>query len=456
MGQDVTSVQNFSKKSNGADEFDLAGLIVSLLQQKKIIGLCVLLFGFLGALYAYFSPKEYQVSSVLRPVSINELDALNRSELYKLNPEDALLKLGGALGSYSIRRTYFEANQGLFKSLIDPALTVDQNFDLIDKNFVQVIVPDSNKTSQFTPTIVLEMKYPLGVDGAKILNGFLAFVLQQQKVQVTTGFESIRKNRLAELNAKIDAVRSNYEAAKVSRIATLEEADRLNRAQLQDELAALRLQLKTKRKDRIAELNEAINIARSLGIKRPTTPSAMSEDGRVSGGGGMVRTEVNNQRVPPYFMGSDALEAERLSLLQRQNDDFTDSRVAEIAKELKMLEVNRQIQQLHQRENEDNFLTGLEPLRAEIVRLHNLNVDLQHLRIASVDREAMEPSGPIKPNKVFVIGVALLLGLIVGVITALVRGFFVLRPVLLTSAPIVLASAEGGVDHLYAKNRSLK
>lgn len=48
------------------------------------------------------------------------------------------------------------------------------------------------------------------------------------------------------------------------------ESDSLKRADLQDELKALRQQLKTKRMNRIAQLEESIGIARSLGIIKPT------------------------------------------------------------------------------------------------------------------------------------------------------------------------------------------
>ena len=455
MGQVVTSVQNVSNNSHSADEFDFVGLVASLVQQKKTIGVSFVFFGLLGVLYACFSPKEYQVGSVLRPVAINQLDALNRSEIYRLKPEDALLKLGAGLDSYSNRRAYFEGNQDLFNGLVESSRTVGQNFDEVNKSFVSVIVPDQKMVGQLSPYIAVEMKYPAGIEGAKILNGFVRFVMDQQRKQITADLNVILENRLAELKAKVDAARSNYDADKASQIAALEESDRLRRARLEDELAALRLQLKTKRKDRITELGEAISIARTLGIKRPSTPSALADDGR-GATAGMVRTEVNNQNVPLYFLGTDALEAERSTLQQRHTDDFTDPRVAEIAKELKMLEVNRQVQQLQQRQNEDDFLTGLEPLRAEIVRLRNLNVDLENLQIASIDREAMEPSSPIKPKKAFVISLALLLGLIVGVIIALVRAGLSPRPLLLASTPIVLAPAEGDVDHLQGSNRKLK
>ena len=52
-------------------------------------------------------------------------------------------------------------------------------------------------------------------------------------------------------------------------------------------------------------------------------------------------------------MGTDALEAERAALQQRKTDDFTEGRITQIARELKMLQSNPEVKVLKQRQNED-------------------------------------------------------------------------------------------------------
>jgi len=73
------------------------------LAAKKLVVGCTILAGVLGVGYAFLAPRTYEVSSVLRPAAINELDALNRSEVYKLPPADALSKVGAQLDSYEAR-----------------------------------------------------------------------------------------------------------------------------------------------------------------------------------------------------------------------------------------------------------------------------------------------------------------------------------------------------------------
>jgi LPS O-antigen subunit length determinant protein (WzzB/FepE family) len=140
-----------------------------------------------------------------------------------------------------------------------------------------------------------------------------------------------------------------------------------------------------------------------------------------------MRTEINNQQVPLYFMGVEALEAERAALMRRKSDDFAESRIAQIAKELQLLQTNRQIEVLKLRQNEEIFLNGVEPIRAEAARLSNLNLDMSQLKLVTIDQQALEPLKPIKPKKALIIVLGIMLGLVLGVMIAVVRHLFVLK-----------------------------
>lgn len=409
-----------------SDEVDLFELFHAIWKQKKWVIGCTILAGLLGVGYAYLSPKVYQISSVLRPAAINELDALNRSEVYKLPPADALAKVGSQLESYEARLDFFRANPALFEAFQQPGRSLEQSFEAFNGSAINLVLPDPKKSDSPNSYLRLEMQYPDGLDGVAILNGFVAYAIARQRKQVGADLKVIVNNRLNELKGKIDAARANYETGKASKIARLLEADKIKRAQLQDELTALRLQMKLQRGSRLAELDEAISIAKSIGIKNPTTPSAMGADA-LNGSSPVVRTEVTNQKVPLYFLGTEALEAERAALVRRTNDDFTNNRIAEIGKELRMLDVNREVEVLNGRKDEDMFLQDVEPLWAEEARLRGLNIDMSMLKLVTVDRLALEPLGPIKPRKSLIIALSLVAGLMFGILLALTRHFVHLR-----------------------------
>lgn len=403
-----------------SEEVDLFALLQSIWVEKKRVLACTVFAGLLGVIFVLVAPREYQVSSVLRPAAINELDALNRSAVYKLPPEEALAKVGAMLDSYEARLGFFRANAKLFQSFQRSGRSLEQSFEEFNRNSIKLILPGEKKSESLSNYIRLELEYPEGVDGVSILNGFVEYAIAAQRDQIAADLSVIVNNRLNELKGKIGAARSNYESDKESRIASLLEGDNLKRAQLEDELKALRVELKMQRDSRLAELDEAFAIASSMGIKAPTTPSSMASSAQ-GGSSRLMRTEVNNQNIPLYFMGTAALEAERAALRKRTNDDFTDKRVAEIGKQLQLLATNRQVEVLNKRTNEDLFLRDVDPLRAEVARLRSLNIDMSNLKLVTIDRKAQEPLKPIKPDKLLVIGLSLLAGFLLGVFVVLIR-----------------------------------
>lgn len=405
-----------------SDDVDLFALIQVIWKQKITVIFIAAAFGVIAAAYAFSVTPEYQVSSVLRPPAINELDALNRSEIYNLPPGQALLKVGAALESYDTRLGFFRANQNFFAEFERPGRTLEQSFEEFNRNSIKLVLPDPKKVDSLSSFIKLEMSYPKGIDGVDIVNNFVGYAIASEREQISADLKVIVQNRLNEIKGKLDSARADYEIRKEARIADLKERDEVRRTQLQDELMALRSQLRMLRANRIAQLNEAIGIAKSLGIKKPSTPSLLG-DASHTGSSTVMRAEINNQQIPLYFMGVDALEAERSALLQRKSDDFTEQRIAQIARELQLLQKNREIEVLGLRENEDLFLAGVEPLRAEEARLRNLNMDMSQLKLVTIDKQALEPLNSVKPQKTFIMFIGLMLGALLGIGFVLMRYF---------------------------------
>ncbi len=373
-----------------------------------------------GLLYAMLAPRYYTVQSVLRPAAIKDLDELNHLGIYELSPTQALAQVGATLDSYENRLAFFREHPHLFADLVQPGRTLEQTFEAFNDEAFKLLQTDPKKPEGTSPYVGLQLTYPEALDGVEIVNSFVDFSLANVRKEIAADLETLIGNRLSQLDKKIAAARASYEASKEIKIAKLSEADALKRAQLNDELAALRQQLKTRRDNRINQLNEAIRIATSLGITKPTTPSSLGA-AQITSQGSVIRTEVNNQQIPLYFMGSDALEAERKALLARRSDDFTEPRIAEIARELKLLEHNRQIEVLNSRENEDLFLKDLAGWREEAARLRAMQLDAGSLNLVSIDQRAVEPSRPIKPRKAMIVALALVLGGMLGVFIALIR-----------------------------------
>lgn len=401
------------------DEIDLVELFRALWRQKVLIVGITLLVTALAACYAFLATPHFETRTYLRPVPQSNLDQLNETGIYKLTPEEAINRVASGLSSYDNRLDFFMNNQELFPNIRDDSDRLEQAFAEFNEESFEMLFPDPKRTDNRSAFVGLKLTYPKGVAGASVVNAFVAFVLDLERREIAEDVESLISNRLASLEMNIEAQRANYNASKEAKIATLLENDALKRAQLQDELSTLRDELKTRRTNRIQQLNEAISIAESLGIRKPTSPTAMSDSAR--GNTQVIRTEVTNRETPLYFMGTEALTAERDALVGRKSDDFIEPRIAEIQSELAMLENNREVEILRSREGEDLYLSNLAELREEAARLKGIKLDTDRLRLVRLDQPALESSNPVKPKKAMILALGLVLGGMIGVFVALVR-----------------------------------
>ena len=401
------------------DEIDLVELFRALWRQRLLIVGVTFAATLIAAAYAFLATPYYQTKTYLRPVPQSMLDQLNETGIYKLTPEDALSRVASGLSSYDKRLDYFLSNQEMFQAIEPKGDSAEQAFADFNEQAFEMLHPDPKKTENRSAYVGLKLTYPKGMEGSAIVNGFVDYVLELERKEIAEDLESLIANRLASLDMNMEAQRANYSASKEAKIATLLEDAALKRAQLQDELAALRAELKIRRNNRIQELNEAITIADSLGIRTPTSPSAMTASAR--SGTQVIRTEVTNQEAPLYFLGTEALTAERDALKNRTSDDFVEPRIAEIQSELTLLENNREVEILKAREGEDLYLTNLAQLREEASRLKGIKLDTERLRLVRLDQPALQSLNPIKPKKALILALGLVLGAMLGIFVALVR-----------------------------------
>jgi LPS O-antigen subunit length determinant protein (WzzB/FepE family) len=395
-------------------------LIGSLWDQRAIILLFTALTVTAAIAYALLATPEYEVETTVRPVPLADLDELNESGLYKLLPKDALNIIGSSMQSYDVRLKFFQANPQYLAPLQAPGQSIESAFETFNERAFSLEKIDPKKSSSLSEAVGLSLRYPQGIDGVGILRDFTDFVVKGEKEKVALNLKILIANRIDQAEKKLESKKSAYEAEKDSKIAHLLEKDQLKKQVLQDELKALRQQLQSRRQNRIKELDEAIVIAKKLGIVKPTTPSALG-DGEQAHQGNMIRTEVNNQKIPLYFLGQAALEAERATLVARHSDDFTEPRIDEIQKELSLLTTNREAALLKERNHPELFLKDFADISGELTHLKQLNVNFDQLKLVNVDKDATEPQAPIKPKKALIVGFGLIFGFMLGLGVAIIR-----------------------------------
>lgn len=412
----------------GVEEIDLVELFQKLWEQKFLIIACTVLFTLCAAGYAWNATPYYEVLTKLRPAPLKDFDEINSTGIYHLQPEEALQRVGASLDSYNLRTQFFQEKTALFEPLKKGTRTLEQEFKKFNEESFTLLQPDPKKADNLTPFVGMRLVYPEYVDGVEILNGLVQQAITDERRRVVEDFEGVIQNRLIEIERQMQSARASYEASKESTIALLSEDDKVKRAILQDELKALRGELRTKRLNRITLLDEAIAIAKSLGITKPTNPTSLGNTGEALVQGNVFRTEVISQQFPLHFMGTEALEAERNILLKRRSDDHTEPKIATIQSKLEMLEHNRKIEIMQKRQNEDLFLAQLAEMRQETARLKSIKLDLDELNLVRIDQPAIMPLSPVKPKKLLILAIGIVLGGMLGVFAALVRTMITSRP----------------------------
>ena len=139
-----------------------------------------------------------------------------------------------------------------------------------------------------------------------------------------------------------------------------------------EQIASKRAVAESRRLDRIARLLEALTLAESVGLKSP-----------------MINQSANNLNME-YMRGSMALKAE-IDILQNRRTD-------------------------------DPFIEGIRDLQEDLNYLKAIKIDETKLRVVRVDQPSLTPESPIKPKKTLIVAVALVLGGMLGVFVALIRG----------------------------------
>lgn len=144
-----------------------------------------------------------------------------------------------------------------------------------------------------------------------------------------------------------------------------------------------RLTAAQQRKDRIVQLTEALKVAQAVGLRDPQV-SAMRPPEK-----DLVTPFINGTEL--YARGSKSLSAE-LDLLKT-------------------------------RESDDPFISSLRDTESRLRLLQSLNIDPKSFRLFQRDGEIVAPTEPFKPKKGLVITLAVVLGLMGGVMLAFVAEF---------------------------------
>lgn len=212
-------------------------------------------------------------------------------------------------------------------------------------------------------------------DFSKMLNVSMAAKDSPTRYVITATVESPQQaaNWVARY-AEMAAYRAKREVLKSSQSEMLVKADGL-----EQQIVRARASARKEREDQVARLKESLLIARTLGLKKPPLIS------------GALSLEVSAvmEGSLSYMRGSEALEAE--------------------------------ISNLESRPSDDPFIEGLRKKQESIVFYRNLTVDPSTVAVYQQDGVVEQPDKPVKPKKLLILVVSVVIALGFGLFVGLMR-----------------------------------
>lgn len=357
------------------DEIDLIELITNIWEEKLVIILATALTTLVGLSYAFIATPIYKVNAQLALPSTTDLAYLNQTEHFSISEKEA----------FSEFLTVLSSNNQL-----------NELIKQYPEELEEAIGLDSTKMTLGSFSEIRKIEYPNTTNK----------INEIEPARYSISYEGIDTPALEKL-AKIDIeqaeqltlanIRQRYRATITQRIISLSRKQELDLKNLEDQLISRKAYVLESRKDRLRQLQEALNIAKVLGIQSPTSISKLATSNvsnQVE-----ITAELNNNRDPLYLRGTNLLTAEINNLENLPNNVFLDNQIRELNAKKLIINNNREAEQL------ENLLAEFN--EKSDVRFYQSAID--------------STNKPIKPKKTLVVIISLLLGGMVGLFIAIGR-----------------------------------
>jgi len=423
-------VEGMAPTQSGHDEIDLFELLETIWQGRLKIALVALLCMLLGAAYAFTATQWFETNFKISASKPEFFYGVNNSELVKVTPQSALLETRQKLLSAENFKEFYLESSVAQELLILPENAIKEQFaySVFNAQFQEVVMKiKKGEDKPLNPFVEFKYTYPKVVEGDQLLTAYLSWSDASVKSEWVATFDKIRENELLLNQKKMQTMLNEYNKDIEIKGVQSSESYKYKRIVLQDQLKALKNQLIKKNKQRVLVLSENISIAKRLGFKKPTTPADVKEirnSSPVSSSGvEIINSEYSGlDKLPMYYRGYESLEAEKIELNNRKKDKFPSAAIVDMEKQLALLEKDREIEKLQNRETPQAFIKKYVALEKRNAHLNTLQIEVDDVALYELDAKPMASQKSIKPKKLLILVLAAFLGLMMGTLLVLIQG----------------------------------
>jgi LPS O-antigen subunit length determinant protein (WzzB/FepE family) len=420
------------------DEIDLGELFSRLASQWKLI-LGITLGGtLLAVIFALSLPKVYQPSvTVSRPSqgNVSQLATINKvlksentedieEQLIPATPQEVFNEYFDHLRSQVVFSEYVQSEDYLAKLYPDKKQSDDQLLSELTEGFKIVIEePSPDKKGAYIENPI-RVRASLEIQdeaiGVELLNGYTSYVNQRLVQDLEKDTWEIVANRIVELTKTLVRLREQHEQDRLLTIQRMEDKNAEKIVQLEDVIKALLVKAKAERETRIAEAEEALQIAKSLNITNPTTLEALALRGQKGQVASTTVTVGEEQTSSLYLQGSKYLGILIETLKNRKSDERFLSEINDLREKISLIKNDPVLAALKARETDDPWIKGLPEKLADLDILKTLSPDISGLIAYGMEDSAIVSDKAIKPNRKLIVLLGIFLSFFISIVLVLI------------------------------------
>lgn len=413
------------------DEIDLFELAEGLIAEKVTIISIFLIVTLLAGLYAFLSPKTYEVNASFLPPLKKDVVVLNYPDVLEIDENRAYRQFIEVISSPDLADHLLRepAVMEKFSSTDAESANIAKNI----MNNVSISLPAEGRQRLLTGDSLLTrltVNWSSAEDALLLATSIIEVANKNAKDVFLEDLTRILDDMLVVNHKQFETANQHVNQELNAEISFLQEENLEQKKVISEEIQLLRVKAAQQRNFEISRLEADFSLAKQLGIKRPIDPLDYQRE--------LVATttiDLSNRTPSRYWLGTEILEAEIQALKSRTSDDPYIDGLAELQKKLAALENNHRIDTLKARTDNLPFseiLRDLKKMESELLQAQQ-RVQTADFEVVRMAQTPALPTHPIKPKKMMILALGSVAGGMIGVMVGLIKRAITNRRKLVTA-----------------------
>jgi chain length determinant protein (polysaccharide antigen chain regulator) len=369
------------------DQIDLTAVFFPLFTQWRWLVGITTVGTVIAIVTALLQPKIYAIDARLAQPTPVDIGYINTRGYATYTEQDLFTKFYKQLRSDENFREFI-ITKGWLSKLPDADATMDEQFVGISENLtIEILEPLKKKgESNDLPPSLLSIKLITAdkIQGVNLVNDYIAYTDQYVINKIIVDGMALRDVAKESIELKVDAIRNKTRMDRTARL---------------------------------VKLADAYNVAKAMGIKKPTTIESMAQTEA------KTQTMVIGGNVKDLLplMGTDYLENEMQNVRKRPGTSIFIEQTPELQKQLVSKKTENEINAFKELVADDAYIEELPELQRQLTELNQLTFDFKNVHSYLSRKNAMIDRHATKPNKIMIVALGFFLSFMIGIFYVLIK-----------------------------------